>query len=514
MKVKHMGLYQIMEGLIFYMSKEAAATIKELDTKLDYYYLCPFCTNLEQGASLSTHWCREISWNRYQVLYDCNSTDWVGGYMENSFHMYNNATVFEGREVTPIERLSKNSYVRIGYEFAGWNTEPDGSGKSYADQEKIFNLTHENYDELGSGVVVLYAQWKKSSSLLRINPAGGSYKGNPGITEVPGEYGASYQLDVFELTPPKGAIVTFETNGGKIVSPITGRMVFHEWIMEPPFYGELKGNVYSYTAGEGSVDTVTAEYERETVILPTTQKAGSSFGGWFFDAQCTMPAGGAGESIVLQQDVTLYAKWVDLALDAENNYSANNGKGAVDLSWAQNDGQSKTYMIYQSTDNKNWTLVSDSEDISNSNQVKRTFSFTGKEQTYVVPYTGLYTLKVNGAQGKDYGGCKGGYGGSIVGKVWLEKGEKITFNIGGQNGYNGGGSASAFGNGGGCTTVISNIKGTLFVAGGGGGATMIADGGMGGSAASNLSTGYSGESGGAGGGGGYRGGTAGEAVYH
>lgn len=497
-----------------YMSEEAAATIKELDSALDYYYLCPFCTNLEQGVSLGIHWCKEVSWNRYQVRYESNSLDWVGGYMENSIHMYNNATIFEGREVTPIDRLSKNTYTRIGYEFAGWNTKPDGSGQSFGDQERILNLTDENYDEMGGGVVVLYAQWKKSASLLRIDPAGGSYKGNKGITEIPGEYGSSYQMNIFDLTSPDGAKVTFQTNGGCSIAPITGTMAFHEWLLTEPFHGRFKDNTYYYTAGSGCVDTLTAQYDREAVILPAAEKAGSSFGGWYYDSQCTVPAGGEGESIVPQQNITLYAKWVDLVLDAQDNYSANNGRGAVNLTWAQNDGQSKAYMIYQSEDNSSWTLVSDSEDISNSNRVNRSFAYTGKEQTYVVPYSGLYTLTVNGAQGKGYGDYSGGYGGNIVGRVWLEKGEKIIYNIGSQDGYNGGGSATTFGNGGGCTTVTSDLKGILIVAGGGGGATMIANGGAGGSAASNLSTGYDGESGGAGGGGGYRGGTAGQAIYH
>ncbi len=505
---------EVLLPYYIYMSEAAAATIKELDSALDYYYLCPFCTNLEQAVSMANHWCKAISWNRYQVRYESNSTDWVGGYMENSFHMYNNATVFEGREVTPIQQLSKNTYTRIGYEFAGWNTEPDGSGRTFADQEEIFNLTDENYDELGRGVVVLYAQWKKSASLLKINPAGGCYKGNSGITEVPGEYGASFLLDISALSPPSGAEVIFETNGGENIVPVMGTMSFREWLLEQPFHGRFKDNVYYYTAESGSVDTVTAVYAREAVVLPAAEKAGSSFGGWYYDSQCMIPAGGEGDRIVPQEDITLYAKWVDLVLYAEDNYSANGGKGAVDLTWTQNDGRSKAYMIYQSEDNINWTLVSDSEDISNSNRVNRSFAYSGREQTYVVPYTGLYTLSVNGAQGKGYGDYNGGCGGSVVGKVWLEKGEKLTYNIGGQNGYNGGGDATTFGNGGGCTTVISDRKGILIVAGGGGGATMIADGGAGGSAAGNISTGFDGESGGAGGGGGYRGGTAGQAIYH
>lgn len=46
--------------------------------------------------------------------------------------------------------LNPNTYSRINYEFAGWNTEPDGSGTSFSDGDRIDDL---------SGHVVLYAQW-------------------------------------------------------------------------------------------------------------------------------------------------------------------------------------------------------------------------------------------------------------------------------------------------------------------------------------------------------------------
>ena len=70
-----------------------------------------------------------------------------------------------------------------------------------------------------------------------------------------------------------------------------------------------------------------------------------------------------------------------------------------------------------------------------------------------------------GAQGQSYGSYTGGYGGSVTGTFWLRKGEILTYVVGGQNGYNGGGNASSFGNGGGMTSVVSNQKGTLLIAG-------------------------------------------------
>ncbi len=50
-------------------------------------------------------------------------------------------------------RLKKNEFTRDGYEFKNWNTEADGSGTSYADEDNITANTN----------LTLYAQWKKDS---------------------------------------------------------------------------------------------------------------------------------------------------------------------------------------------------------------------------------------------------------------------------------------------------------------------------------------------------------------
>ncbi len=53
------------------------------------------------------------------------------------------------------ENLPANTYSRSGYEFISWNTEPEGTGKPFADKELVENLT------TGSELVTLYAQWEK-----------------------------------------------------------------------------------------------------------------------------------------------------------------------------------------------------------------------------------------------------------------------------------------------------------------------------------------------------------------
>lgn len=49
------------------------------------------------------------------------------------------------------QHLNKNTFTRSGYDFAGWNSEPDGSGSSLSDGASIV---------LNDFDVVLYAQWK------------------------------------------------------------------------------------------------------------------------------------------------------------------------------------------------------------------------------------------------------------------------------------------------------------------------------------------------------------------
>ena len=83
---------------LFYMSEDAAKSINSLDMSMAYYYLCPYCDNLEQGVELHSHNCLAVSANRYKVTYNPNGGN---GYMASSIHMYNDEKLYEGNEVKP-----------------------------------------------------------------------------------------------------------------------------------------------------------------------------------------------------------------------------------------------------------------------------------------------------------------------------------------------------------------------------------------------------------------------------
>ena len=81
----------------------------------------------------------------YEIKYDPNGGSYFLVKMLNTNHTYDKS-----------KQLNSNNYWKSGYEFAGWNSKADGSGKSYKDTESVKNLSSTD-----GASVTLYAQWKK-----------------------------------------------------------------------------------------------------------------------------------------------------------------------------------------------------------------------------------------------------------------------------------------------------------------------------------------------------------------
>ena len=131
------------------------------------------------------------------------------------------------------------------------------------------------------------------------------------------------------------------------------------------------------------------------------------------------------------------------------------------------------------------------------NDQPNVFNYTGNEQKFIVPKTGIYKLETWGASGNTptASNVTLGYGGYSIGYAYLQKGEIIYINVGGQGsdgiatssegGYNGGGAGKYYpdgrgtGSGGGAThmatstgllsSLENNKNSILIVSGGGGG---------------------------------------------
>lgn len=66
-------------------------------------------------------------------------------------------------------KLNKNTFTKEGYTFVGWNTNPDGTGRNYTDEQSI-TLTSD---------LVLYAKWEINKYTITFKSNGGSGTMNP-----------------------------------------------------------------------------------------------------------------------------------------------------------------------------------------------------------------------------------------------------------------------------------------------------------------------------------------------
>lgn len=93
----------------------------------------------------------------YTVAYDGNGA--TNGKMKDDLHQY-------GTE----KALSKNGFIKEGYTFKAWNTNLDGTGTSYTDEQNVINLSDTN-----EAIVRLYAQWeedKKATEVIKATSYG------------------------------------------------------------------------------------------------------------------------------------------------------------------------------------------------------------------------------------------------------------------------------------------------------------------------------------------------------
>lgn len=513
-----------------YAKSETVKGITSMPAKSVYLYVCPHCRGLEQGSDYQ-HICKAVSANRYSISYQKNVPDQatVVGYMPDTYHMFNNATEYEGLSAEELgyndKRLRTNVYSCTGYVFEGWNTEADGSGQSFSDAEEIWNLT----DKEGE-VVPLYAQWKKSTSTLVIDANGGTYQGeNP--YEVVREYHTVYELQSDLLIPQKGYIVQFETNGGSSVDSIVTRKAFAHWEAQSVLSGSLQGNLYTFGEVDGSIDTVKAQYYNVSFKLPDSVRENESLTGWYTepDFQEESYVGKPGDAVTVDRDTILYAKWAALTLWAYDDYESHSGVGAVDLKWEQKDGKSKYYKLYQSLDMVDWKEIYKADSIEDMEVITEEFDSNSQGINFGIHDTGYYTLTATGAKGADFStDMIGGNGGTVTATYWLKQGDELLLYVGttgsgvegGRNGSDGYGGASEAltGCGGGAGTEIYLVRnGTtvpLLIGGGGGGANEKASGEDGGCLMTDIGTmnGHTSDYGG--GGGGAQGGAGGQYAVH
>ena len=262
-------------------------------------------TTITTGAYGAKQFWAKWTANTYTVAFDKNNND-ATGTMDNQNFTYDEAA----------KALAANAFERTGYTFSGWNTETDGSGNAYTNQQKVQNLTTEQ-----DATVTLYAQWT-------LTPYAITYHVNDGT--MPGTYPTTYNIESADITLPTPTRDGYTFGGWYINDGLTGDAVT---TITTGAYGAkqfwAKWTAITYTVvfdknnenASGTMNPVTATYDQWTSIPACTFTAPEDYAlkeyGWNTEAD------GSGDSygtdapfnsvynLANTQDavVTLYAQW-------------------------------------------------------------------------------------------------------------------------------------------------------------------------------------------------------------
>ena len=97
-------------------------------------------------------------------------------------------------------QIRQNVFQKTGAIFTGWNTEIDGSGKSYVDQSTV-----QDFDEADNGTITLYAQWLENPNEILTPQNGEIYvKCKAGETIVLQGLPAGTKYSIEEINEPSG----------------------------------------------------------------------------------------------------------------------------------------------------------------------------------------------------------------------------------------------------------------------------------------------------------------------
>lgn len=306
--------------------------------------------------------------NTYNIAYNANGGT---GTTATSSHTYDSA-----------KALTSNGFSRTGYTFAGWNTQANGSGTAYTNGQSVKNLTASN-----GATVTLYAQWKVNNYTLTFNPNGGSV--SPTSKSV--AYGSQYGT----LPTPTRTGYTFTgwftaASGGTKVSNTTtmgaGNVtVYAQWA---PTNYTITYNLNGGTNPSG----VSTNYNinTATMTLPTPNRSGYTFAGWYTNSSFT---GSAVTSIAKGStgNKVFYAKWTPANYTISYNLNGGSVSGNptsynIETATFTLKNPTKTGYTFTGWTGSNGSTAQTSVSIAKGSTGNKSYTANWRANTYTVAY--------------------------------------------------------------------------------------------------------------------------------
>lgn len=250
----------------------------------------------------------------YTVIFDANGGT---GSASNQKINYNST-----------EKLNLNKFVKVGYDFVGWNTNTLGTGIAYSDGQEVTNLS-----VVDGKNIILYAQWKPINYSVKFDVNGGT--GEMARQEF--TYGVSKSLNVNTFTKEGYKFAGWNTDSeGRGISYNDGQEILNLTTLsgEVILYAQwipIKYTVsFDKNNGEGEMGVQEFTYDLDGKLKDNEyNKIGYTFKEWNSDIN------GKGISYQNGQEITnllntdgniiLYAQWIPIEYSVR--FDANGGEG-------------------------------------------------------------------------------------------------------------------------------------------------------------------------------------------
>lgn len=241
--------------------------------------------------SLNEHSNWDKYWNHYDnnkecsVNYGYSKLDYlkeVGMYYYSISFNGNGSTSGKMSDMKNLEydktyTLNNNEYSRKGYEFVGWNTKANGTGKLFENKQQINKL----FDIYGKDIV-LYAQWILKEYTITYDLDGGSYYSNKDTYSIVSE-------DIQLKNPIRTGycfLGWYDTNNKKITR------IYSNSCKDYSLKAKWELNTYKIKyvldkgVTNGSKNPTSFKYsdnEEDILYLNNPTKKGIKFLGWYLD---------------------------------------------------------------------------------------------------------------------------------------------------------------------------------------------------------------------------------------